>query len=98
MMWKNFDIVYFYFLRQNSQYIDEDEKKNSTKKDTYARWLKFAGMCSCVLSRMDSMIDSQTIRWLGIITLADSYGIFKVAIACIWCYAYIYPAKDRSIN
>lgn len=48
------------------------KKKTRQKKDRYARWLKFAGMCSCVLSRMDSMIDSQTIRWLGIITLADS--------------------------
>lgn len=49
----------FIFLRQNSQYIDEDEKKKSAKKKIHmlVGMLKFAGMCALVCALPDGFDD-----------------------------------------
>lgn len=49
----------FIFLRQNSQYIDEDEKKKIDKKKihTLVGMLKFAGMCALVCALPDGFDD-----------------------------------------
>lgn len=49
----------FIFLRQNSQYIDEDEKKKNRQKKihTLVGMLKFAGMCALVCALPDGFDD-----------------------------------------
>lgn len=50
----------FIFLRQNSQYIDEDEKKKKIDKKkihTLVGMLKFAGMCALVCALPDGFDD-----------------------------------------